>query len=202
MFFLTYQVDVLVKREAAMIARLRRIKAAVSEEQRHCAIAPKHRAELQSQRESDIPAWLNHPLLTQPQQEKGVTSLALTNERIGNHTAKAVTKADAATSTITLRSKTNNTTKSTNDNDDDEGVDYLKVTDHPFVQQGLKFGPDIQQFVMKMPGNFPSRAGQAAHALRHQLALYIAVRKKMEKEKIPKNYADAVEKPLWKRFKK
>jgi hypothetical protein len=70
-----------------------------------------------------------------------------------------------------------------------------------FVLQG-SFGPDIEEFVMKLPEYFPQRAGQAQNALRFQLSEFTKTMQKINEEKVPTTMEETIEPTLYRSLNK
>jgi hypothetical protein len=182
-------VEELSKKEAESITEMRKLKFKVAEELRNYSIDPKQESDFRNH--PDAPLWLR----ILPATEDRALAIEQRERRKEEEEEKQRLRLEAKAKMLQ-----NDESVKQKDNENDMGIDYLKVADHNFLQKG-KFGPDIQKFVLTLPPSFPTRAGKQAHALRHQLALYVTLRKKMEQIGIPRNMTSAQEPPFWKRWK-
>jgi hypothetical protein len=70
-------------------------------------------------------------------------------------------------------------------------IDKLNI-EHSMIKSG-KFGPEVDDFTMPLPTNFPAKAGQAKYALYEPLSRYEEHLKKLEVESLPTTLEEVYE---------
>ncbi len=68
----------------------------------------------------------------------------------------------------------------------------VAVTASPLVKSG-QFGPEVEEFTMPLPPNFPAKAGEAKHALRPGLEEYEKLLSKLRVRGLPTTLAEVYE---------
>ena len=77
---------------------------------------------------------------------------------------------------------------------DDSSTSFtsIKKLDHKYINSGV-YGPEISEYTMPLPANYPTQAGMAVFTLRHQLEEYELQLSKLKLRKMPSTLEEVYE---------
>lgn len=79
---------------------------------------------------------------------------------------------------------------------DDVDFTSIRYPEYSLIKSG-KFGPDIEEFAMPLPANFPQRAGQSKFALKPVLTQHEKVIAKLKVQALPTTLAEVKVRAVW-----